>query len=368
MALRTEEIIVNVGPQHPSTHGVLRMLVTLSGETILKVDPIIGYLHRGMEKIAEKRTYTQYLPFTDRWDYLSPMFNNMVYSLAVERLMQVEVPPRAQYLRVIAMELNRIASHLVWFATFTLDLSAVTMSAYMYGFREREEILDLLERLSGGRMLYSYICPGGVRGDADDEFLRRLDKFLDTFPKKVDEYETFITQNRVFQLRTRDVGILPLETAINYGVTGPCLRASGLAFDIRKAQPYCVYDQFSFDIPVGDKGDCFDRYWVRIREMREAVKIIRQAMENLPKGDILKKLPPQYKVPEGEAFVWIESPRGALGVYLISDGGTKPYRLKIRAPSFSNLSVINEIARGMKVQDLIAILGSLDILLGEIDR
>lgn len=368
MALRTEEIIVNVGPQHPSTHGVLRLLVTLSGETIVKVDPVIGYLHRGMEKIAEKRTYTQYLPFTDRWDYLSPMFNNMAYTLAVEKLMNIEVPSRAQYLRVIAMELNRITSHLVWFATFALDLSAVTMSAYMYGFREREEILDLLERLSGGRMLYSYICPGGVRGDADDEFLRQLDKFLDSFPKKVDEYETFFSQNKVFALRTRDVGILSPETALDYGVTGPCLRGSGIAFDLRKVQPYCVYERFVFDVPLGDKGDSYDRYKVRIQEMRESTKIIRQAMEMLPAGEVKKKLAPQYKVPEGKAFVWIESPRGALGVYLISDGGTKPYRLKIRAPSFSNLSVINEIAKGAKVQDLIAILGSLDILLGEIDR
>lgn len=349
-------------------HGVLRLMVKLSGETIVGVMPVIGYLHRGMEKIAEKRSYTQYLSFTDRWDYLAPIFNNTVYSLAVEKLLGIEVPRRAQYLRVIAMELNRLSSHLVWFATFSLDLSAVTMSAYMYGFREREEILDLFQMLTGGRMLYSYVCPGGVRQDAPEEFLTKLDKFLDEFPKRIDEYELFLTQNAVFQARTKGVGVLSPEVAIDYGVSGPSLRGSGITFDLRKSQPYCAYDEFTFDIPVGENGDCFDRYWVRIQEMREAVKILRQAVKRLPPGEYRTKLPPQYKVPKGRASAWIESPRGMLGVYLISDGGTKPYRLKIRAPSFSNLSVLEELCKGAKVADLIAILGSLDIVLGEIDR
>ncbi len=365
--IKTEEFLVNFGPQHPSTHGVLRLLVKLDGEVVVDVVTIIGYLHRSMEKIAENRTYTQFIPYTDRLDYIASMSNNFGYVLAVEQLMKLKVPERAEYLRVIVVELNRIASHLLAVGTFAQDLGAYVTPLF-YGFREREWIIDLFEQICGARLTYNYMRIGGVSQDMPEGFAQNVRKFLDYFRPKLDDFEKLMTENPIFLMRTKNVGVLPAPLAISYAVSGPSLRGSGVKYDLRKNMPYSIYERFNFDIPAGANGDSWDRYKVRIEEMRQSCRILEQAIESIPGGEFLAKLPKIFKVPEGEAYGRIEAPRGELGFYVVSKGDFNPYRVKIRAPSFSNLAVLRDIAVGAKVADLIAILGSLDIVLGEIDR
>jgi NADH-quinone oxidoreductase subunit D len=364
--LDTDGFIVNMGPQHPSTHGVLRLILKLDGEEILSAVPDIGFLHRGMEKIAENRTYLQFIPYTDRVDYLSAMSSNMAYVLAVERLADIPVPRRAEFLRVIMLELNRIASHLLWMGTLGLDLGAFT--PFLYAFREREVILDLFEMTCGARLTYSYFRFGGVSKDIPPEFMPALKNFLPDLKKKIAEYDVLLTNNVIFLGRTKDIGILPKEMAIDYGVTGPNLRGSGVRWDLRKDDPYSIYSEFEFDIPIGSKGDCWDRYNVRIEEMRQSIRIIEQAIETIPPGNVSNGLMPNLRIEPGELYSRTESPRGELGIYLVSDGSNKPYRLKIRSPSFSNLSVLPEIAKGWKIADVVAILGSIDVVMGDVDR
>lgn len=364
--LKTEEMILNLGPQHPSTHGVLRVILKMDGEVITAAQPDVGYLHRGTEKLAENRTYPQMLVISDRWDYLAAMSNNLVWCLAVEKLMQIEVLPRADFLRVIMVELNRIASHLVFFGTYGIDIGAYT--PFLYAFREREKILDLFEEVSGARMTYNYIRIGGVMADLPQDWVGKCRSFLEWLKPRFNEYEVLLTENPIFQDRTKGIGILTKERAIAYGVSGPNLRGSGVKFDLRKDEPYCHYEKFDFDVPVGKNGDCWDRYWVRIQEMKESVKIVEQALDHLPEGESNAKVPRIIRPPIGESYAQIEAPRGMLGIYLVSDGGDKPYRVHVRAPSFINLTILQEILVGMKVADVVAILGSIDIVLGEVDR
>lgn len=370
----TTELLVNMGPQHPSTHGVLRLIIKTKGELVKEVLPVIGYLHRCAEKTAENLTYLQYVAYTDRLDYLSSMNNNLAYSLAVEKLLGITAPPRAQYIRVIMAELNRIASHLVAIGTYGLDLGAVT--PFLYCFREREEILYLFELVCGARMTYNYIRPGGVARDINTEFIKKTNDFLKMFPKRIKEYNDILSFNQIFINRTAGLGILPADLAIAYGVTGPVLRASGVNLDLRKSEPYSGYDKFDFKVclgeNIGDKikvGDTWNRYFVRVKEMEESCKIIKQAIEGLPEGEFMDKtLKKIIKPKAGEIYSSAENPRGILGFYIISDGTDKPYRIKIRAPSFCNLSVLPEITKDLLIADLVAVLGSLDIVLGEIDR
>ena len=364
--LSSEEMILNLGPQHPSTHGVLRVVLRMDGEVITGSEPDIGYLHRGTEKLSENRTYPQMLVISDRWDYLSAMSNNLVWCLAVEKLMQLEVPQRGQTLRIIMVELNRIASHLVFFGTYGIDIGAYT--PFLYAFREREKILDLFEEVSGARLTYNYIRIGGVMADLPQDWVGKCRSFLEWIKPRFVEYDILLTENPIFKDRTVGVGILTKEKALSYGVTGPNLRGSGVSFDMRKDEPYSGYDKFQFEVPVGKNGDCWDRYWVRIQEMKESVKIIEQALDHLPEGECNAKVPRLIRPPKGEAYAHLEAPRGMLGIYLISDGTEKPYRVHVRPPSFINLAILQEILVGMKVADVIAILGSIDIVLGEVDR
>lgn len=360
------EITLNLGPQHPSTHGVYRSILRLVGETVTSAENIIGYLHRGMEKLAESRTFTQFIPYTDRIDYLSPMICNHGYCCAVETLLGVEIPERADYLRVLMDELSRIAAHLVFLGTMAIDLSSTT--GWMYCYREREKILDLFEMVTGSRMTVSYMRIGGVSADLTDEFEPACRKFIADFPAFIEEFNNLLTGNEIFLARTVNIGALGAEKAIAFGVTGPNLRASGVKFDIRRFEPYSVYDRFDFDIPIRTKGDSFDRFIIRIDEMVQSIRIIEQALKGMPEGPIMGKVPKLLKVPQGESYFVVESSKGALGYYLVSDGGTKPYRLHIRGPSFLNIGVFPEMAAGWKIQDIIAILASLDPVLGEIDR
>lgn len=363
--LRTEEIEINVGPQHPSTHGVFRMLVNLDGEVVTKVEPKVGYLHRGLEKLAESRTYTQFIPYTDRLDYLASIQNNTGYVLTVEKLLGVEVPERANYLRVIFSELQRIASHLIATGCNSLDLGGMT--PFLFCLRDREKILDLFEMSAGGRMTINMTRIGGMP-EPPEEFWPALRKFTDEFPSSIDEFNGLITGNEIFLARCKGVGILSKELAEQISVTGPNLRASGVKWDLRKDAPYSIYDRFDFDVPVGEVGDCFDRYYVRIREMEESIKIIKQAMKDIPEGTTFAKVPKLIKLPVGEAYHRVENPRGELSFYLVSDGGTKPYRLRIRGGTFVNIQVLSHIVPGWKFADLISILASLDIVLPECDR
>lgn len=386
------EMSVNMGPQHPATHGVFRAVLILDGEIITKVEPHIGYLHRGIEKLAEAKTYAQFLPLTDRLDYLSAPSNNLAYCLVVEELLSLDIPKRADYIRVILAEFARCASHLIWLGTHALDLGAFT--PLLYTFREREIILDIFEKYCGSRLTTSCMRIGGVPYDFDKDIIEETKKFTKVFPKKIDEYEGLLTKNPIFLKRTQNVGIIPKEIAINYGLSGPSLRASGVPMDIRKNTPYCAYRDFDFIVPKGrGVSDVYDRYLVRIQEMRESCYIIKQAINNLPEGRFLadcpKVVPPEkekvktgiealihhfhlmvdgFEPPVGEVYRSIEAPKGELGFYIISDGSNKPYRLKIRAPSFVNISCIDEVSRGSLVADIVAIIGSLDIVLGEIDR
>ncbi|MFC1992550.1 NADH-quinone oxidoreductase subunit D [Chloroflexota bacterium] len=367
MAIKTEPFVLNIGPQHPSTHGVFRMRTTLDGEVIVDMEPVFGYLHRGVEKLAEERTYTGIIPLTDRLDYLASMSNNLAYVMAVEKLGGITVPERAEYLRVILTELQRVASHLVAVGAFLNDCGAF-MTPIVYMIRERERILDLFDMVSGQRLTYNYIRVGGFRQDVPDEFLPALDKFLQQMPRWIDEYDRLLEQNEILLARSKGVGILPRELAINISASGPVLRASGVKWDIRKADPYSVYDRFDFEIPTGIVGDCYDRYRVRVQEMRQSLRIIGQARKQLPSGEIRAKVPHLIRPPVGEAYAHIEAPKGELGFYLVSDNSIAPYRCHIRAPSLLNLTALREMIIGWKVADAILTFGSIDICMGEVDR
>jgi len=361
-----ERMIINMGPQHPATHGVLRVKLKLDGERVLGTECIIGYLHRGVEKIAENRTYQQFAPYVDRMDYCAAVTNGMGYVETVEKLLAVEIPPRAQYTRMILAELQRIASHLIWLGTHALDLGAMT--PVFYTFREREEILKIFEKYCGARLTTHAFRIGGLQYDLYDGFEKEVVKFCDYFLPKVDEYEQLLTQNRIWINRTRNVGVLSGEDAIAYGVTGPMLRGSGVKWDIRKAQPYEAYDQVDFEVPIGEHGDTYDRYIVRMQEMRQSVRIIRQCVERLAPGPIFGKVGKVIKPPAGEVYHSIEAPKGELGYYLVSDGSVNPYRVRVRPPSLINLQALDKMAQGHLVADIVAIIGTIDIVLGEVDR
>jgi NADH-quinone oxidoreductase subunit D len=367
MALKTEPFALNIGPAHPSTHGVFRMRSTLDGEVIVDMEPIFGYLHRGIEKLAEERTYTGIIPLTDRLDYLSSMSNNLAYCLAVEKLAGVKVPERAEYLRVVMAELQRIASHLIAVGAFLNDCGAF-MTPILYMLRERERILDLFEMVSGQRLTYNYMRVGGVSQDIPEEFLPALDRFLGQMPRFIDEYERLLKENEILLARSKGVGILPKETAISYSASGPLLRASGVKWDLRKVDPYSIYDRFEFDIPTGTVGDCYDRYRVKIGEMRQSLRIVEQARKQIPAGPVRSEVPHLIRPPAGEVYGRIESTRGELGFYLVSDNSIAPYRFHVRAPSFINLTALREMVIGWKIADAIIIFGSIDIVMGEVDR
>jgi len=367
MAIKTEPFVVNLGPVHPSTHGVFRMKATLDGEVVLGLEPVFGYLHRGIEKLAEERTYSGFIPLTDRLDYLASMSNNLAYVMAVEKLAGITVPERAEYLRVIIAELQRLASHLVAVGAFLNDCGAF-MTPILYMIREREKILDLFDMLCGQRLTYNYMRVGGVSHDIPDEFLPALDKFIKKMPVFIDEYDQLLKENEILLVRAKGVGVLPKELAINISAGGPVLRGSGVKWDIRKADPYSVYDRFEFDIPTGTVGDCYDRYRVRVEEMRQSVRIIRQAMRQLPSGVVKGEVPHLVRPPVGEAYAHVEAPKGELGFYLVSDDSIAPYRCAIRAPSLINLSALSDMVKGWKVADAIVTFGSIDICMGEVDR
>jgi len=387
----TEIMTLNMGPQHPSTHGVLRLVVELDGEVIQSITPHIGYLHRGVEKLSEHRTYHQTIPLTDRLDYLAPMHNNLGYVLAVEKLLDLEVPERAQTVRVIMAELTRIMSHLVWLACHALDIGAMTV--FIYAFREREEIMNIYEKISGARMTTNYFRVGGLSKDVYDGFEADVRKIIDEFPSYFDQYEGLLTKNTIWLQRTVGNGVISAEDAIDYGITGPALRGSGVDWDLRRDNPYSGYEKYDFKIPTGTNCDTYDRYKVRFIEMRESVKIVRQALDSLKPGPVLADAPqvcypPKeavyntieglihhfkiasegFPVPEGEVYQGVENPKGELGYYIVSDGSAKPYRMRIRPPSFVNLGAMEKMCKGAMIADLIAVIGTLDIVLGEIDR
>lgn len=369
--LKTEELLINMGPQHPSTHGVLRLVVRTDGEMVRETWPHIGYLHRCFEKVAESVPYRAVVPYTDRMDYLSAINNELAFCLGVEKLGGLEVPDRAAYLRVITAELNRIASHLIAFGTYALDLGAFT--PFLYGFREREMIVSILEKLSGGRMLYHYVRVGGVIRDITPEIAGEIRDFIIQMRKVWPEYNDLLSGNQIFVKRTADVGVITAGQALAWGLTGPCLRGSGVALDMRKAKPYSCYDKFNFNIPVGEglkgtTGDCWDRYWVRMVEIMESCKIVEQALDGLPAGEIMGKAPKVLRLPAGEVYVPCENPRGELGYYIVSDGQANAYRVKARGPSFCNLSITHEVVSGVLIADVVAVIGAFDIVLGEVDR
>jgi NADH-quinone oxidoreductase subunit D len=384
-------MVINLGPQHPSTHGVLRLITQLDGETVVDVHPIIGYLHTGIEKQCENKTYWQAVTLVTRMDYLSPYFNTLAYCMAVEKLLSLEVPERAEYIRVIMCELNRIASHLVWLGTSGLELGAI--SVFFYTYRERDEALDLGEMISGERMNTRYFHVGGCAADMPEGFEDAMRRFIGKMPGRIDEYETLLSRNQIWVDRTQGVGILSVDELIGLGVTGPALRAAGVAHDLRKAEPYCGYEHFDFDVPTATEGDVYARYRVRLREMRESVRIIEQALDGMPEGSHIADdrkvvLPPReelavsmealihhfklvtegFTVPAGEVYAAVESPRGELGCYLVSDGGPKPYRCHMRDPSFVNLQALRPMAKGSYLADMIAMIGSMDNVMGGVDR
>lgn len=364
--IRTEELLLNVGPQHPSTHGVFRLVVKIDGEVITEATPVIGYLHRGTEKLAESLNYTQIIPYTDRMDYLSAMTNNYVLVHAVEKMMGIEVPERAEFLRLIVMELQRIASHLVWWGTYLLDLGA--LSPFLYAFKDREKIIDLFNELCGARLTYNYMRVGGVKWDAPPGWIDKVKEFLPYMKKRIDEYDAFTSKNEIVLNRTRGVGGYTKEQALDYALSGANLRAAGVKWDLRKNKPYSIYDRFDFDVPTGEGGDCFEKYRCRLEEMRQSVRILEQAVEQFPdSGPVMARIPRVLRVPEGETYVGIESPRGELGCYIVSKGGQQPWRIKFRRPSFCNLQILPELLRGENVSNLVAILGAIDIVLGEVD-
>jgi len=386
-----KDITLNMGPQHPSTHGVLRLVLDLQGETVVGVDPRIGYLHRGIEKWMESRTYHQIIPMTDRLDYISCMNNNLGYVVAVEKLAGIIVPERAQFLRTLTAELSRLSAHLIWLGSSAVDLGAMTVT--LYALREREMILDLFEMATGARMTVSYARIGGVRNDVPRDFLEKCREFTEIFPKRLEDYDTLIRENRIWLKRTVGIGVMSAEEAINYGLTGASLRGSGVNYDLRKVEPYAAYDKVEFDVPLGTKGDVYDRYVVRLNEMRQSNRIIKQCLDMLQPGPVMTD-DPRYAVPEkknvmqsmeslahqfvlmskwvpmpaGEVYVATEAPKGELGFYIVSDGSGRPYRIKIRAPSYVNLSAIPKMATGHMMADIVACIGTIDIVLGECDR
>lgn len=390
-ALTGETLLLNMGPQHPSTHGVLRLLLELDGETVVNCIPDIGYLHTGIEKTAEGKTYLKAIPLTDRTDYLAPMSNNLAFCGAVEKLVGIDVPIRAQYLRVILMELTRMNSHLVWLGTHALDIGA--MSVFLYCMREREMILDVYEAVSGARMMSSYIRPGGLWRDVPNHFESLVRRILDVFPARLLEYETLLKENPLWKERTVGIGKISAEDAIQYGMTGPCLRGSGVNYDVRKAQPYSSYDHFDFSVPLGSNGDVYDRYRCRMEEFHQSLKIIKQALDKLPDGPVMtddrKVAPPPkheiaysmeslihhfklwtegFRAPEGEVYFAVESGKGEYGVLLSGNGSPKPRRVHFRAPSFHNLQALPHLSKGCLLADMVAIIGSIDIVLGDVDR
>ena len=389
--VESKEVTLHMGPQHPSTHGVLHLILKLQGEQIISVEPDIGYLHRGTEKIAENLFYHQFTPYTDRLDYMCAMSNNLGYVMAVEKLLDLEVPERGQYIRVITAELSRIAGHLMAVGAWAVDLGALTV--FLYAIRERELVLDLFENLCGARMTHSYMRVGGVRWDTNDEFISGCKELVKLLRERLDEYDRLLTGNRIWIARNKGIGVISGEDALNYALTGPSLRASGVASDLRKDDPYLVYDEADFDVPVGDVGDCYDRYLVRMEEMRQSCRIIEQLVDKLPSGPIavddadlvpppkpdvyknmeelihhFKYVSDGFNVPKGEVYSHIESPKGELGVYIVSDGSATPYRLKLRMPSFHNIQTIDILSRGHYLADIIAIVSSLDPVFGEVDK
>src|ERR1700733_6796373 len=364
--LDSNELVINMGPQHPATHGVLRVILKLDGEQVLGTECVIGYLHRGVEKIAENRTYTMFNPYVDRMDYVAAVSNGLGYCEAVEKLLNIEAPPRAKYIRVILTELNRLASHQLWLGTHALDIGAMT--PLFYTFRDREEILKIFEKYCGARLTTHAFRIGGCQYETYEGFERDVIKFLDYVPAKIDEYEELLTTNRIWLERTKGVGVISGKAAIALGVTGPVLRASGVKWDIRKALPYANYKNFDFEIPTGQNGDTYDRYLVRMAEMRQSLRIIEQAVEAIPEGPIMAKVRKVMKPPVGEIYHPIEAPKGELGYFIVSDGSTQPYRIRVRPPSFVNLQALDVMCRGQLVADVIAVIGTLDIVLGEVDR
>jgi NADH-quinone oxidoreductase subunit D len=364
--LGADEIILNMGPQHPSTHGVLRVKLRLDGEKVVGSECVIGYLHRGVEKIAEHRNYQQFAPYVDRMDYVAAVSNGLGYCEAVEKLLGVEAPPRARVIRTLLTELQRIASHLFWLGTHALDIGALT--PLFYCLREREEILKIFEKYCGARLTTHAFRIGGLQYEAYDELEKDVERFCTSFDKRVDEYEALLTENRIWVARTKGIGILTADAAIAMGVTGPVLRASGVQWDIRKAMPYAAYDQYEFSIPTGKNGDTYDRYLVRLEEMRQSRRICLQAIEDIPAGPIMGKVGKVLKPPPGEVYHAIEGPKGELGYYIVSDGTTQPYRVRIRPPSLINLEALDQMIRGHLVADVVAVIGTLDIVLGEVDR
>ncbi|MBP8972879.1 MAG: NADH-quinone oxidoreductase subunit D [Anaerolineae bacterium] len=390
-ALSGETVVLNMGPQHPSTHGVLRLMLELDGEEIVSCVPDIGYLHTGIEKNMEAKRYEQAITMTDRMDYLNSLGNNLVYCLAIEKIIDLDVPLRAQYLRVLLAELTRISSHLVWLGTHAMDIGA--LSVFLYCFREREKVLDIFEMVSGQRMMSTYFRPGGLWRDVPEEFEPAVRDFISYFPARLDDYERLLTDNPLWLDRTQGIGFLSAQDAIALGCSGPVLRGSGVNWDIRKAIPYSSYEHFEFDVPLGQHGDVYDRYLIRVEEMRQSLRIVQQALDNLPGGPVRsnnrKYVPPPrselgtsmeavihhfklwtegFRPPEGEVYVRVESPRGELGCYLISDGSPKPWRVHFRAPSFIHLSALPHMAQGYLIADLVGIIGTIDIVLGDADR
>lgn len=364
--LDSTELVLNMGPQHPSTHGVLRVIVKLDGEKVLGTECVIGYLHRGVEKIAENRTYQMFAPYVDRMDYVAAVSNGLGYCLAVEKLISAEAPPRAQVVRVILTELNRIASHLLWLGTHALDVGAIT--PLFYTMREREYALNIFEKYCGARLTTHAFRIGGLQYEVYEEMEKDVLDFCTMFAPKVDEYEELLSGNRIWMERLINVGILNAEDCKTYGVTGPMLRAAGVKWDLRKAMPYSGYEKYDFDIPVRENGDTYDRYIVRMQEMRQSVRILEQAVRGIPEGPIMAKVPKVLKPPVGEAYVSIEAPKGELGYFIVSDGSLQPYRVRVRPPSFINLQALDKMSRGCLVADLVAIIGTIDIVLGEVDR
>lgn len=364
--IRTEEMLLNVGPQHPSTHGVFRIVVKLDGEVITDATPVMGYLHRGTEKLAEDLSYTQIIPYTDRMDYVSAMTGNYVLVNAVEKLMQVEIPERAQFLRLIVMELQRVASHLVWWGTYLLDCGA--MSPFLYSFRDRETIIELFNELCGARLTYNYMRVGGVKWDAPEGWLGKVRNLVAEMKEKVHEYDALVSGNEIFLSRVKGVGKYDAQTAINYGLSGANLRCTGIKRDLRKDEPYCIYDRFQFDIPTRTEGDCHSRYLIRLEELTQSLRILEQALEQFPEdGDIMGKVPRVVRPPVGEVYAAIESPRGEIGCHIVSKGKDKPYRLKFRRPSFVNLQILPKLLIGETMSNMVVILGGVDIVVGEVD-
>jgi len=387
----TNTMVLNMGPQHPSTHGVLRVILELDGETVIKATPDIGFLHTGIEKTMESKTYAQVIPLTDRMDYVASLSNNLAYLLTVEKLLDIQAPPKAQFIRVLLTELTRIASHLVWVGSHAHDIGA--MSMLLYAFREREKLLDIFELCSGQRMMTSYFRIGGLAQDIPEGFESKVKEVLETFPDKINDYENLLTKNRIWLNRTVGVGKISPEDAMDWGVSGPILRGCGVGWDIRKSNPYSGYDKFEFDIPTGKNGDVYDRYLVRLEEMRQSLRIVGQALDGIPEGDFVARvqgvvLPPKEEVlsniealifqfklvvegfsaPVGEVYHSIESPKGELGYYIVSDGSNKPYRIRVRPPCFVNLSALPKMIEGRLIADVVATIGSIDIVLGEVDR